>query len=149
MRKNNWWNRIFHKKEIASNFSELAKVKSILAASDKLLYEIKNATTLEAILVWHKRAWRAGFQNENLGPDKYGMFRTNDINKMTIDEVFLGGIYGLCTFPISEWEYADEQSYAIVKSQYQNLLSSNIDAIKEKALKDLKILVAKGYETKD
>lgn len=149
MRKNNWWNRIFHKKEIASNFSELTKVKSILAASDKLLYEIKNAATLEALLLWHKRAWRAGFQNKNLGPDKYGMFRTNDINKMTIDEVFLGGIYGLWTFPISEWDNTDEQSYNIVKSQYQNLLSSNVDAIKEKALKDLKVLVAKGYETKD
>ena len=149
MRKNNWWNRIFHKKEIASNFSELAKVKSILAASDKLLYEIKNATTLEALLVWHKRAWRAGFQNENLCPDKYGMFRTNDINKMTIDEVFLGGIYGLWTFPISKWENIDEQSYAIVKSQYQNLLISNIIAIERQATTTLFTLAYKGYETKD
>lgn len=121
----------------------------MLAASDKLLYEIKNATTLEALLVWYKRAWKAGFQNKNLGPDKYGMFRTNDINKMTIDEVFLGGIYGLWTFSISEWENTDEQSYAIVKSQYQNLLISNIIAIERQATTTLFTLAYKGYETKD
>lgn len=27
--------------------------------------------------IWHK-----GFRNANLGPDKYGMFRTKDINLM-------------------------------------------------------------------
>lgn len=38
----------------------------------------------------HKRIWRKGFRN----PDKYGMFRTKDINLMTINEVYIGGIYG-------------------------------------------------------
>lgn len=141
MKKNNWWNRIFHKKEIANNFSELAKVKSILAASDTLTMNISEATTLEALLIWHKRAWRAGFQNENLGPDKYGMFRTKDINKMTVDEVFLGGICGLNTLPLSKWE--DEP---IVLVQYKHLLLSNIRYIVTNAYKKLNILIDNNYK---
>ena len=31
----------------------------------------------------------------------YGMFRTKDINLMTINEVYIGGIYGLNTRTIA------------------------------------------------
>lgn len=53
-------------------------------------------------MIIHKRIWRKGFRNANLGPDEYGMFRTKDINLMTIDEVYIGGIYD--TLTIAQWE---------------------------------------------
>lgn len=39
------------------------------------------------------------------------MFRTKDIANMIAEEVFLGNIYGLWTFPIPEWEKRKEEKY--------------------------------------
>lgn len=92
-------------------------------------------------MILHKRIWRRGFRNANLGPDKYGMFRTKDINLMTINEVYIGGIYGLNTLTIAQWEepYDSTQTYYdIVLCAYKRLLKSNIIALADNA----KLLVA-------
>ena len=60
-------------------------------------------------------------------PDKYGVFRTEDIATMSPDDVFLGGIYGLFTQNIIMWELYkknDKEAYNIVLNQYYNLLKS-------------------------
>ena len=93
-------------------------------------------------MILHKRIWRKGFRNANLGPDKYGMFRTKDINLMTINEVYIGGIYGLNTRTIAQWEDSKEEPtqtcYDIVLCAYKRLLKSNIIALADNA----KLLVA-------
>ena len=90
-------------------------------------------------MILHKRIWRKGFRNANLGPDKYGMFRTKDINLMTINK---GGIYGLNTRTIAhskEEPYDSEQTcYDIILCSYKRLLKSNIIALADNA----KLLVA-------
>lgn len=86
----------------------------------------------------HKRIWRKGFRNANLGPDKCGMFRTKDINLMTINEVYIGGIYGLNTRTIAQWEDRKEEPYdstqtCYVLCAYKRLLKSNIIALADNA----------------
>lgn len=64
MKKYNIWNK---KRELNKNVA----VQQGLVNS----YEcwLGNANTLSECL--HKRIWRKGFRNANLGPDKYGMFK--------------------------------------------------------------------------
>lgn len=131
MKKYNIWNKIFHKRELNKNVADY-KLQQGLVNS----YEC---------MILHKRIWRKGFRNANLGPDKYGMFRTKDINLMTINEVYIGGIYGLNTRTIAQWEDRKEEPYDstqtcydIVLCAYKRLLKSNIIALADNA----KLLVA-------
>ena len=73
------------------------------------------------------------------------MFRTKDINLMTINEVYIGGIYSLNTRTIAQWEDHKEEPYDstqtcydIVLGAYKRLLKSNIIALADNA----KLLVA-------
>ena len=94
----------------------------------------------------HVGLWRDGLQCENLGPDKYGMFRTEDISKMYPWQVYLGGVDGLFTLPVSDWEeFKDRetarrkadglkpdipQEYQLVCRQYREHLMSNVKDIR-------------------
>lgn len=59
---------------------------------------------------------------------------------MTINEVYIGGIYGLNTLTIAQWEdckeepYDSEQTcYSIILCAYKRLLKSNIIALADNA----------------
>lgn len=124
MKKYNIWNKIFHKEELNKNVAD---------------YRLQQG------LVNSYECWLTKIGNANLGPDEYGMFRTKDINLMTINGVYIGGIYGLNTLTIAQWEdckeepYDSEQTcYDIILCAYKRLLKSNIIALADNA----KLLVA-------
>lgn len=73
----------------------------------------------------HKDAWGTGFQNENIGP--YGVFRTLDIPSMTPDQIYLGGIWGLVTKPVSFWEERKEDKYGFGIDENLSLYEMNIE----------------------
>lgn len=89
MKKYNIWNKIFHKKELNKNVADYKLQQGLVNSYECWLTKIGNANTLSECMILHKRIWRKGFRNANLGPDKYGMFRTKDINLMTINEVYI------------------------------------------------------------
>lgn len=91
MKKYNIWNKIFHKRELNKNVADYKLQQGLVNSYECWLTKIGNANTLSECMILHKRIWRKGFRNANLGPDKYGMFRTKDINLMTINEVYIGG----------------------------------------------------------
>ena len=43
-------------------------------------------------------------QRVHLGPDEYGMFRSDSIPELNQDNCYLGNIYGLSTRPLWKWE---------------------------------------------
>lgn len=73
--------------------------------------------------------------------DAYGVFRAKGnqysetyqegLKTITKDDIFLGNIYGLWTFPISKWEDGniDKDSYKKVCDQFSGLLWSGIKFI--------------------
>lgn len=163
MRKNNLINRIFFKGEVRENMKD-AKLQLTLSKNGaRIINTIKKCDSLEELLSIHKEAWIVGFQNENLGPDKYGMFRTENIPTMQPSEVFLGGIWGLWTYAIPFWEERKPQPYYnidgrndfninpktrlydIVLNQYKRLLISNIEYIWNKAEQLLVVYKKAGY----
>ena len=145
--KNNWWNRIFHKGTVKAQTDKYIKCKAMLAVASEIIQDINSCKTLNSLLEIHKFAWKWGFRNENIGPCPYGMFRTKDILNMTIDEVYLGNIYGLNTMSIRFWNEMsyedmggngfgipeDTKCYDLVLDQYKGILRSNIYSLKRQA----------------
>lgn len=125
--KRNLWNKIFHKKTLRKQRSLYWKCKALVSSYPKIKEEIENSTDLLQLLAAHKMAWVYGFRNDNLGPCEFGMFRTKSIPDMTPDEVYLGNICGLWTFPLKEWQNKrGSENYNTVVFQYKNLLLSNV-----------------------
>lgn len=139
MKRNNLFNRIFHSKELKAQKVQYEKAKALVGFSPETLQYIKEAKDLTQLLEAHKLAWRRGYQNENLAPCFYGMFRTENINTMKPEEVFLGTIWGLCTNNIPFWDNHKEETmagnsfgisddtkiYDLIMRQYRTLLCKN------------------------
>lgn len=159
MRRNNMWNRIFHNKEIKRNIAECNKFLTWNNQGQYFLDAIGKAISLYRVLAIHRDAWGTGFQNENIGPCAYGMFRTKDIPKMTAEEVYLGGIWGLCTYNLPFWEKHKDDKYGcngfnldenislygLVLDQYKNILTSNIKYMMQQAKAELHLYAQAGY----
>ena len=159
MRKNNIWNRLFHKAEVQENIKQMSIYTKQCLEGQKFLDAIKSCKFLYDLISIHKDAWAAGFQNENIGPHPYGIFRTPDIPSMTPDQIYLGGIYGLPTHPIPFWDEhrggrygcngfgidEDLYLYEIIVAQYKDLLRSNIRAMFNKARDNYPYYRSLGY----
>ena len=140
MKQNNLFNRFFYKETLAEEKEKYEKCKSLVGHFPELDERIGASKTLERVLELHKKAWGLGYQNDNLAPCEYGMFRTKDISTMKPEEVFLGNVYGLWTFPMPKWEDQKSQMYDkdisvydIVLNQYKKVLHSNVKAIYREA----------------
>ena len=145
--KDNVWNRIFCSKTIEIQRSKYDKCKRISGFFQELYERIQDSKDLVELLNLHKEAWQKGFQNENLAPCEYGIFRTKNILQMVTSEVYLGNIYGLWTNNIDEWEnhrneimgvngFGIDESvlvYDIIVKQYKTLLLKNLNLIKSEA----------------
>ena len=87
MRKNNAWNRLFHKAEVQKNVKQMSIYTKQCLEGQRFLDKIEGPNTLITLMNIHKDAWGTGFQNENIGPCPYGVFRTLDIPSMTPDPI--------------------------------------------------------------
>ena len=86
--------------------------------------KVEQCESLYDLYEVHVRLWDAGIQHPNFGPNKFGMFRTDDISTMKPEEVYLGGVYGLWTKPLPEWDFQEDKKLVIF--QYKYLLLSNL-----------------------
>ena len=159
MKKNNFWNRLFFSSKIRDNKREMSLYTKQCNEGQRVIDALNKSNNLSTLMNIHKDAWETGFQNENIGPCPYGIFRTSDIPTMTPDEVYLGGIWGLLTKPIPFWEeHKDEpygcngfgidknnSLYAMIVNQYKSLLLSNIKVIYHNAQKEYNIFKQYGY----
>ena len=159
MRKNNAWNRLFHKVEVQENVKQMSVYTKQCLEGQRFLDKIEGPNTLITLMNIHKDAWGTGFQNENIGPCSYGIFRTKDILKMTAEEVYLGGIWGLFTHNIPFWEERKDDKYGcngfnidenislykIILDQYKNILTSNIKYMMQQAKAELHLYAQAGY----
>ena len=145
MKKNNFWNRLFFSSKIRDNKREMSLYTKQCNEGQRIIDALNKSNNLSTLMNIHKNAWQSGFQNENIGPCPYGIFRTSDIPTMTPDEVYLGGIWGLVTKPIPFWEEhkGDKYScngldpntdlYTLILNQYKGLIVSNVQSLYKKA----------------
>lgn len=137
--KDNWFNRKFRKNKL----NQYKKYQRIIGWYESILEYLKDAKTLEDLISIHKFMWEKGYQNNNLGPCEWGMFRTKDIPTMKPEEVFIGGIYGLSTKNIPFWNEVKDETwgdngfginpdtklYDIIFNRYKRLLQANVEHI--------------------
>lgn len=147
MRTNNLFNRIFHKKELAELKRQALIYKKQLEHGIQIIVAIHKCDSLTELVELHKLAWANGYKNKNLAPQQYGMIRSNSIEELTPKDVFLGGIWGLNTYPIPYWEIHKNEKYGcngfgldpntdlytLILNQYKGLIESNVLSLYEKA----------------
>ena len=141
--KEHFWNRLLHGDAIERQRGEVARLEKLVALSEPILKNLAECKSLLGLLSIHKDLWGSGFQNKNLGPNEYGMFRTKDIAQMQPEEVYLGNIFGLWTYTIPEWEknghswigfndygiVSTTTTYEVVVNQYKRFLKNNVESI--------------------
>lgn len=160
MIKNNWINRLIHKSHVAECQVEATRLTALYARRKEMFEALQAAQTLPQLLEVHKMLWREGYQSANIGPCSYGMFRTENIETMKPEEIYLGGIWGLYTKNIPFWEERkdedygcngfglkeDTKIYTLICNQYRYHLESNIRSIVSKAREQIADYCDLGYE---
>lgn len=109
--------------------------------ADKMLLSLaakaENATSLPELIPIHKAVYSiletvdCPLQRAHLGPDEYGLFRSDSIPELNQDNCYLGNIFGLSTRPLRKWEESklrDPEAYRSVLKQYAGMISSNAKA---------------------
>lgn len=111
-----------------------------------LFTEIEKAHDLDKLVSLHKQLYPL-FACPNLGPCEYGMFRVKDMSELSMDNVYLGGIYGLWTFTAREWSKPtiNRQDFDSILTQYKYHLISNMKVILDNATKNINSYYKKGY----
>lgn len=116
--KDNLYNRIFRRTRLEEQRTKYQNVCKDVEKADELLRAVSRSNSLMQLLTLH---------NLTMKPE----------------EVFLGNIYGLWTFPIPDWENnrnalygandlginPGTRAYDLILCQYRNLLQSNLTAI--------------------
>lgn len=147
MRRNNTWNRLFHKAEVKENQKQHDIYLKQCLEGQRILDALEDCKSLITLVSIHKDAWGTGFQNENLGPCPHGYIRTTDIPTMTPDQIYLGNRWGLTTHNIPFWEEHKGEKYGangfgldpeldlyeMILNQYKGFLTSNIRSMFNKA----------------
>lgn len=120
--------------------NEINRLEHQICQLNKFKCELMSHHTLEDTFKIHKQlgemhlAWSIA-----ICPDKYGMFRTSNIATMSMDEVFLGDIYGLWT--LTFWlSYQDEDAVSKITNQYYQQVLSGIKAEIEELKKKISSL---------
>lgn len=116
---------------------ERQRKTKLLEKLNYFIHQVEIAKSLRDLYILHIKIWANGIRNENFGPDKYGMFRTDDILMMVPEEIYLGNIWGLWTEPLPFWETCSVNDQKLVIKQYQNVLLSNMKDIKRDLTKEL------------
>ena len=102
-----------------------------------LVAKAEAATSLPELMAIHKDVYKVlqgidcPIQMEHLGPDMYGMFRTDTIAGLNMDNCYLGNVSGLWTQTARQWERirdSDPKAYGTVRSQYAGMIASNARA---------------------
>ncbi len=111
--------------------------KAFMLLADNLGKETDHfGESLNALFDIHISAAKLGLVNKNLDVDPYGMFRTSGpIQQIKPSEVFLGGVHGYNTHPLTEWRKLNaagrlkEEDRKVILDHYSHHLSSNFLAI--------------------
>jgi hypothetical protein len=137
MKRNNFWNRVFHKSEVAKNRADLAKYSEFLKHVSEYFDALEDAHDLQTLFALHK----------DICPN------------LTRSEVILGNIYGLNTRTMDDWEKykedkygvnafginADTLIYTLIVSQYKERVKVVIMTINNFANLTVKKLHSLGY----
>jgi len=141
--KDNLWNRLFHSKKLEAYKEWKETAKSIIGWNKQLNQDLTRASSLQELINVHKHAWDIGYQNPNIAPCAWGMFRCNSIPELTLDTLYLGDIWGLWTNTGRFWEEHKDETmagngfcidpekkvYDLIMQQYRQHLRLNINAI--------------------
>lgn len=150
--KDTWWNRTFHAKELSAYKAKKRTWTAMIGWKRQLDQNLEKANSLQGLINVHRFAWTIGYQNLNLGPCPWGMFRCDNILDLDLGSLYLGDIYGLWTFKGSDWEASKGKQmgpnsynipeetlvYDLIVRQYRRHLQANFNHLVQEAAENLK-----------
>jgi len=149
--KDNLFNKLFHSKKLKEYKEWKERAYSIIGWNKQLNEDLTRAKTLQDLIDIHKHGWEIGYNNSNIAPCPWGMFRCNSIPELTLDTLYLGDIYGLWTNTGKYWEEHKDETmagngfgidenkliYDLIMQQYRQYLRSNFNATCDYISKEL------------
>lgn len=97
----------------------ILRYMSIIAHVDKYNWD--------DLIKCHKALQAEGILPKNCDVCSWGIVRADSIADINKDNIYLGGIHGLWTKSIADWEkFNDDQSKNIVWNQYKSFLYDNL-----------------------
>lgn len=157
--RNNFFNQIFRSNSVLRCVQKAHNLERLWRHQDRHLEKLNTINSLPELLKYHKYLWDEGYRCDATCPNRYGMFRTDDIMTMRPEDVYLGGIWGLSTNNIPFWENARDEMYGengfcinpdmpiytLILNQYKNMLRSAVLKVSSCSKMEHDLYVEYGY----
>lgn len=118
-------------KELRHSYDKISQKLALLKDFEGDLTALYNKIDFSALILLHKDMFYRHCLPAKCGADEYGMYRVKSIADLDKTNIYLGGINGLFTHTISEWQsICEEGSVELheVYNQYWWQLLSNVRA---------------------
>lgn len=118
-------------KELRHSYDKISQKLALLKDFEGDLTALYNKIDFSALILLHKDMFYRHCLPAKCGADEYGMYRVKSIADLDKTNIYLGGINGLFTHTISEWQSICEESSVElheVYNQYWWQLLSNVRA---------------------
>lgn len=118
-------------KELRHSYDKISQKLALLKDFEGDLTALYNKIDFSTLILLHKDMFYRHCLPAKCGADEYGMYRVKSIADLDKTNIYLGGINGLFTHTISEWQsICEEGSVELheVYNQYWWQLLSNVRA---------------------
>jgi hypothetical protein len=118
-------------RELRHSYDKISQKLALLKDFEGDLTALQNKIDFSALILLHKDMFYRHCLPAKCGADEYGMYRVKSIADLDRTNIYLGGINGLFTHTISEWQsICEEGSVELheVYNQYWWQLLSNVRA---------------------
>lgn len=118
-------------KELRHSYDKISQKLALLKDFEGDLTALYNKIDFSALILLHKDMFYRHCLPAKCGADEYGMYRVKSIADLDKTNIYLGGINGLFTHTISEWQSICEEGSVELRevyNQYWWQLLSNVRA---------------------
>ena len=121
-------------RELRHSYDKISQKLDFLKDYQGRLEAIRGMVNFDALISIHKGMFFHHCLPAKCNADPYGMYRVESIADISKDNIYLGGINGLFTHTISEWQAMDQADSSVadavrtVYNQYHWQLLSNVRA---------------------
>lgn len=120
-------------RELRHSYDKISQKLAFLKDYQGELEAIHDTVNFDALILIHKDMFLHHCLPANCQADKFGMYRVDSIANLDKTTIYLGGIYGLSTHTISEWQSICKEGsgelYDIYNQYWWQLLSNVRDDI--------------------
>ena len=119
-------------KKLRHSYDKISQKLALLKDFEGDLNALQNKIDFNALILIHKDMFYRHCLPAKCDADEYGMYRVKSIADLDRTNIYLGGVFGLTTHTISEWQAMDQADSSVadavrtVYNQYHWQLLGNV-----------------------